>query len=173
MFNIPIIVIYCFMMNSCASTQTTSSSSGSSTQGSGYSEDLSVVRPKVEVRQEVKPVQPAEDRKATPYIEPKYSVNGKVDAVLDSIDRLNAARRFVEGFTIQVYSGLKREDALSAKKQLVSSLPSVESEMLFAQPNFKVKVGKYYDRMSAQKDFAQVKRLFPSAIIIPEKIALN
>jgi hypothetical protein len=45
MFNIPVYLLYCFLAG-CASTQSTSSTSA--TQGSGYSEDLSVWRPKVE-----------------------------------------------------------------------------------------------------------------------------
>jgi uncharacterized protein YebE (UPF0316 family) len=51
------------------------------------------------------------------FVEPTvYTVNKQLDAVLDSIDRINLTRKFVEGFTIQVYSGLKREDALNVRK---------------------------------------------------------
>ena len=66
-------------------------------------------------------------RKQTPYVEAKYSVNKKLDAVLDSIDRINLQRNFIDGFTIQVYSGLKREDALNTKKELTSTLPDLQS----------------------------------------------
>jgi hypothetical protein len=93
--------------------------------------------------------------------------------VLDSIDRLNQNKKYIEGYTIQVYSGLKREDALNAKKTLATSLPNLETEVQYAQPNFRVKVGKYYDRINAQKDFLLVKRLFPSAIVIPDKITVR
>ena len=114
-----------------------------------------------------------EERKATPYVEPRVAVNKQVDAVLDSIDHINQTRKFVDGFTIQVYSGLKREDALNAKRQLSTSFPTIDSEVQYAQPNFRVKAGRYYDRMNAQKDFSNVKRVFPSAILIPDRIALD
>lgn len=169
MLDFPVYVLYSFLMVGCASTQTTTTST---TQGSSYSEDLTVWHPKIEKTDTVI-VSTADTRKATPYIEPKFNVNKQVDAVLDSIDRLNQAKRFIDGFTIQVYSGLKKEDAMNAKKTLATSLPNIESEVQYSQPNFRVKVGKYYDRINAQKDFLLVKRLFPSAIVIPDRVAFQ
>lgn len=111
--------------------------------------------------------------KQTQYVEPKYAVNKKLDTVLDSIDRYNRSKQFVDGFTIQIYAGLKREDALNAKKNLTSSLPDLSSEVEYAQPNFRVKVGKYYTRIDAQRDYVAVKKYFPTAIVIPDKVAIN
>jgi hypothetical protein len=170
MFNIPVYLLYCFLAG-CASTQSTSSTSA--TQGSGYSEDLSVWRPKVETSAAVTTPVHNDGRTETTYVEPKFNINKQVDVVLDSIDRLNQNKKYIEGYTIQVYSGLKREDALNAKKTLATSLPNLETEVQYAQPNFRVKVGKYYDRINAQKDFLLVKRLFPSAIVIPDKITVR
>lgn len=169
MFGIPVYLLYCILAG-CASTQSTSSAS---TQSSGYSEDLSIWRPKVEASTQTNIPTQGEVRKETAYVEPQFNINKQVDVVLDSIDRLNQARKYIDGYTIQVYSGLKREDALSAKRTLATSLPELESEVQYSQPNFRVKVGKYYDRINAQKDFVLVKRLFPSAIVVPDKIAIK
>src|SRR5688572_24010024 len=111
MFSVPAYIVYCLIVSGCASTQTTTTSSS---QASGYSEDLSVWRPKIEAATETT-TQTTDERKPTAYVEPTFNVNPKVDAVLDSIDRLNQARGVIDGYTIQVYSGLKREDALNAK----------------------------------------------------------
>lgn len=172
MFDFPVSVFYYLLVVGCASTQT----STSTTQSSGnYSEDLSVLRPKTQAvaQSTTTTANPVDERKATPYVEPKFAINKQVDAVLDSIDRINQGRKFIEGFTIQVYSGLKREDALNAKRQLSTSFPAIESEVQYSQPNFRVKAGRYYDRLNAQKDFLSVKRVFPSAILIPDRIALD
>ena len=134
---------------------------------------MSVWRPKVETQSADVKTPVEEGRKQTPYIEPKYAVNKKLDTVLDSIDHFNLQRNFIDGFTIQVYSGLKREDALNAKKELSSSLPDLESDVQYSQPNFRVKVGKYFTRIDAQKDYVEVKRYFPAAIVIPDKVAIN
>jgi hypothetical protein len=159
------------MVISCAGPKTTTTSTA--TTATRYSEDLSVVRPKVEATSTTTTTTQDTPRKQAPYVEAKYSVNKKLDAVLDSIDRINLQRNFIDGFTIQVYSGLKREEALNAKKELTSTLPDLESEVQYSQPNFRVKVGKYFSRLDAQKDYVEVKRHFPTAIIIPDKVAIN
>ena len=155
---------------SCASPKSTTVSSS---QGQAYSEDLSIWRPKAETPANNTTTNVPDTPKQTKYVEPKYAVNTKLDTVLDSIDRFNRSKQFIDGFTIQIYAGLKREDALNAKKNLASSLPDLPSEVVYAQPNFRVKVGKYYTRIDAQKDYVAVKKYFPTAIVIPDKVAIN
>jgi hypothetical protein len=36
-----------------------------------------------------------------------------------------------------------------------------------------VKIGKYFTRLDAQKDYMAIKRYFPGAIVVPDKILLN
>ena len=75
----------------CASPKNTTVSSS---QSSGYSEDLSIWRPKVEAPTTNTSSNPTvtPGPKQTQYVEPKYAVNKKLDTVLDSIDRYNKAR---------------------------------------------------------------------------------
>jgi len=157
---------------SCASPKNTTVSSS---QGAAYSEDLSIWRPKAETpaNNNNTTTNVPDNPKQTHYVEPKYAVNKKLDTVLDSIDQFNRSKQFIDGFTIQIYAGLKREDALNAKKNLASSLPDLQSEVVYAQPNFRVKVGKYYTRLDAQRDYVAVKKYFPTAIVIPDKVAIN
>ena len=147
--------------------------SSTGTQGGGYSEDLSSLRPSVEEESGKDTVISVVKRDAKTYVEPKYTVNKQLDAVLDSIDRINLTRKFIDGFTIQVYSGLKREEALTVKKDLTTYLPKLETDVQYNQPNFRVKAGKYFNQLEAQKDYQMVKAYFPNAIIVPDKIALK
>lgn len=158
------------LLESCATTQKTSTAS----QGGKYSEDLSVLRPKVEAPVETTTgtTQTDNTKPVSQFVEPRLAVTRKLDGVLDSIDHINLSRKFVEGYTIQVYSG-KREEALSVKKQIATSLPRLDAEVQFTEPIFRVKVGKYYSRMDAQEDYASVKKYFPTAILIPEKIVIQ
>lgn len=142
----------------------------SSTTGTTYSEDLSVLRPEVESSDSSIADIPV---RKTEYVEAKYAVNDKLDAVLDSIDRINLSRRYVDGFTILVYSGLDREAALNARKELTTAIPDLHSELEYAQPNFRVRAGAYFNRLDAQKDYVAVKRLFPNAIITPSRILIQ
>jgi hypothetical protein len=154
---------------SCKPTQTTTGIQ----QDGKYTEDLSGLRPVVEpvIETPVLPDKNVRDPKA--YVEAQYTINKQLDTVLDSIDRINLTRKFIEGYTIQVYSGMKREDALSIKKQITISLPQFDSELQYIQPNYRVKTGKYFTRLEAEKDYQQVKRYFQGAILVPDKIAVN
>lgn len=124
---------------------------GTSADGK-YNEELSAVR-KIEMPSDTakhsSPPTKSPDEKRDPsiYLEARHSVNQTLDAVLDSIDRINAQIGMVDGFTIQLYSGTLRDEALNAKKQIASTMPELDSDLQFVQPNFRVRVGKYFIRM--------------------------
>lgn len=146
----------------------------SSKQQDAYYEDLSSLRPQInepksETRQENQAGSKNDDR----YVEPLYTVNKKVDTVLDSIDRFYLARGYVDGYTIQVHAGTKRDDALNVKKNMLLYLPQFETEIQYNQPTFRVKTGKYFSILEAQKDYLTIKRYFPSAILVPDKIPVT
>jgi hypothetical protein len=101
------------------------------------------------------------------------SVHEKVNDVLDSIFVFNKTKMFVDGFTIQIYSGLKKEDAMNVKKKMVEEAGDLNSELKYQQPKWHVKTGSYYTRLEAQRDLHRLKRIFPAAILVPEKVALR
>lgn len=131
-----------------------------------YTEDLSKYRPKVApdtARQVTVPTPP-------PVVPPQLTVNTKVDAVLDSIDKINQLRKFIDGYTIQIYSGQNREEANLAKKRMAEEAVDLRADLQFQAPKFRVKVGSYFTRLEAQRDLVRLKRMFPNAILVPEKI---
>lgn len=139
-----------------------------------YYEDLSQYRPSSEAKVASDTIKNSSvKRDAKKYVDPKFAVNKKLDSVLDSIDRINLNRKFIDGFTIQVYSGLKRDEALNVKRDLTMFLPNIPADVHYNQPNFRVKAGRYFNQLEAQKAFQLIKRNFPNAIIVPDKIALN
>jgi len=159
-----------FLLSNCAGPKTTTSSTS---QGSSYSEDLSVWRPKTETSTNNDGESVTTNTVKKPdYVEPKLTVNKPLEVVLDSISHINLAKKYVEGFAIQVFAG-KKDDALNVKKQISMSLPDLLCNVQFAEPIFRVKVGSYYSRLDAQEDYVAVKKYFPAAIIVPEKIVLN
>ncbi len=167
LFSVLVLIV---VFEGCKPAQKTTTS----TQGGKYHEDLSGLRPKVDETETIDTLkQDGTTRDPKVYVEPKFTVNAQVDAVLDSIDQLNLSRRVVDGFTIQIYYGIRREDALNAKKDATIRIPEMEAEVQYLQPNFRVKVGKYFNRLQAQKDYEKIKQSFPNAILIPDKISLN
>jgi hypothetical protein len=104
--------------------------------------------------------------------QPALLVNSKVDFVLDSIDRLNSLKKFVPGYTIQIYSGLNREEAGNARKKLLEEL-DMKSDLQYMQPKFRVRVGYYFTNIEAQRDLVRLKRVFPNAILVPESVPIK
>lgn len=159
------------LFSNCAGPKATTTTS--TPQGSSYSEDLSGLRPKVEVPATTSAESTSTNGNKKPaYVEPKLTVNKPLETVLDSISQINLNRKYIEGFSIQVFAG-RKDDALNVKKQIAHALPDLICDVQFAEPIYRVKVGKYYTRLDAQEDYAAVKRYFTAAIIVPEKISLN
>ncbi len=135
-----------------------------------YHEDLYSLRPKFP--DPVDSSTQAEMPKKNEVV-PTHNVNKKVDGVLDSINHFNATRKFIDGYTIQIYSGQNREEAMNSKKKMTTDAPDLTSEMEYNQPKFRVRTGSYFSRLEAQKDLLRMKRLFPNAILVPEKIQVR
>lgn len=142
-----------------------------SNNGKTHHEDLSLVRPKFSISIDSSTKTEMDEPKV--QVPPTLHVNEKVDFVLDSIDRLNGLRRFIEGYTIQIYSGQNREDANNTKKKMVEEVPELTANLQYIQPKFRVRVGNYFTKLEAQKDLMRLKPIFPNAILIPEKIPIR
>lgn len=139
--------------------------------GNPYYEDLSVYRPKfsnsIDTAKSV-----VRNNEVHPVV-PTKNVNAKIDAVLDSIDRFNLTKKFVDGFTIQIYSGQKRDDAMTAKQKMTTEVADMTANLQYVQPKFRVTVGSYFNKLEAQKDLVRLKRHFSTAILVPEKIPIK
>lgn len=167
MFELSHYLVYMIMMG-CASSQVSTS-----TTSARYTEDLSYLRPSFTETKKDPEINPNEHLTKPVYQEPRYAVNEQLHEVLDSIDRINLSKKLVDGFTIQIYAGQKREDALNTKRTMDLALPELKAEMTYVQPTFRIKAGKYYTQLDAQKDYVAVKRHFPNAILVPDKIAVQ
>lgn len=134
-----------------------------------YHEDLYSLRPKL-----AEPADSAMEQsthKPKQFVTATANVNEKVDDVLDSINRFNITRKFIDGYTIQIYSGQNREEAMNVKKKAAET--SLNALLEYNQPKFRVRVGSYYSRLEAQKDLTKLKKGFSNAILVPEKILVR
>lgn len=145
----------------------------SSDNRQSYREDLSVHRVDYESLEE--PVRKTEDFAEIPItgkIEPQTDVTADLDNALAEIAQDNK-RKTIAGYTILVYSGSSREQANNAKDMIYRVLPNSRPQIQYVQPYYKVKVGKFVERLEAQKDFVALKREFSSAMIVPERFSVQ
>jgi hypothetical protein len=135
-----------------------------------YHEDLYSLRPKFQDEPDTVDHNPVRKKGE---VMPVRNINNKVDFILDSINRFNVTRKFIDGYTIQIYTGQNREEAMNTKKKMMTDAPELVAELEYNQPKFRVRVGSYFSRLEAQKDLLRLKRPFPNAILVPEKIIVR
>ena len=153
-----------FLITSC---KIQSSNSTIINDSKGYFEDLSFARISEEdmSKNTLKIIK--KEKKKIP------TIKNELDTVLNKIQNENKKNNYVEGYTIQLYLGVNRILAEETESKLNELDSLIERLTIFTQPNYRVKIGKYYNRFNANKDFKKFKKTFPNAIIIPEKININ
>ncbi len=137
------------------------------TSTSKYSEDLSIHRPVMMAEEETEtPKDSIQQERYTP-------LTGHIRSELDSISRIayaeNKAGKYVDGYVILVYSGDSREEANQARSKMYEFFSELEPKVSYHQPYFRVKAGKFTDRLKANRIHQQVVKEFPRALLIPER----
>ncbi|MEL7003951.1 MAG: hypothetical protein AAFN93_14610 [Bacteroidota bacterium] len=154
---------------SCSTTSIPSSSNAER-----YSEDLSIYRPKYDVNKESEIISSDQNvSQSLEFIEPEYDVTEELNEVLDSIDVLRDDVRYIDGYTVQVYYGTNSSEASLIKGKVKRLLPDSSPLLKYDEPNFRVKVGKFYSRLEAQQTYSALKAKFQSALVIPERIYIK
>jgi len=144
-----------------------------------YYEDLSVLRPVYTVPDtDYDPevtlgngTQSSEED--TIAFDPQFDITQELDSLLDTIAVNNQRIKYVQGYTIQVYTGSSQDEANEAKAKVYQALPGSRPQVTYDLPNYKVKVGKYYYRLQAQKEFATIRKEFPRAILAPQQFRID
>jgi len=143
---------------------------GSQTQSPSYSEDISLYRP-------VYPDPPIDtgdhamdEVEKIIYVEPVASITAGLDSLLDSIATYTRSRGYYQVYTIQIYNGTSSSSANDAKALAYREFSDLIPELEYKQPIFKVKVGTFYERLDAQKTLEKIRKVFPNAILIPERV---
>jgi hypothetical protein len=149
----------------CKATQTTTS-----VPASTYQEDLKVWRPEM----------PTIDTAVATYaynqlmpLQFAGSIKSELDSINAMMTRANARPRNVNGYTIQIYSGTNREEGNKHLMNFRVKFPDIEVEMIYFQPDFKVKAGKFQDKLQAYEAHERVRVEFPQSLLIPEQITLK
>ena len=192
-YNPFVLTILGLFASACASTtiikggnssgSTTTSSGGSTTSQSpskknekSHEEDLSIYRPKFKsangTETQVSDSQPVQASRPKITDSPLH-VNKKLDAILDTIAMRNKSVKFTNGFRIQIYVGNDRKSADDAKIYTYQKYPEIFPYLSYQQPIYKVKIGDFLNRMDAERYYSDIKDLYPSAMILPDRVEIK
>lgn len=142
-----------------------------------YDEDLSVHRTSSDFysSEETTPAPRSSGGNFSPEPEPNVAndITEELNQLTDEVADRNKTVKTVQGFTVQVYSGTSREKAEQVQRQVYHVVPDIQPEIKYMQPNYKVQVGKFVERLEAQKTYSMLKQEFPSSLIIPDRIRIN
>ena len=140
-----------------------------------YNEDISAYRAK-----ELEKEADTSMQRAAPILipaKPNIEPTTHIRAELDSVDRIIVSKSaqidYVNGYTIQLYSGNDRDQANEVRRQAYELLEDSRPRISYDQPNYKVRIGRYFDRLEANADFKVMKDHFTQAVLIPTKIRID
>lgn len=157
------------LLQSCTPKVTTTSSGS-------YKEDLSKYRPSFD---EYTPYTTENNQLETngavvnnkDYPEPTNHIKEEIDQVVRMTIDYNKSKGYFNGYSIQAYSGteISEVNAVEDKLHALQYKPKTE----FDSPIYRTKIGKYYTRLEAMKDYNDIKEIFPLAVLVTEKIKIN
>jgi len=104
---------------------------------------------------------------------PGGDITAKLNVILDTIAVRNRNIRFAQGYRVQIYTGTNREEATKARNRSYARFPDVTPHFDYTQPNFRVRVGDFLDRLEAQRVYAGLLAEFPNALIVPDRIEIR
>lgn len=156
-------ILSLFFVLSCVNQKISISSNNDSRK---YFEDLSFIRESENV------LNPTNDENIVGN-KNNLGIDIELDSILKIIKSEVDEEIFTDGYTIQIYLGDKREEAENTVEKLFEYDSLIKSNTIFTQPNYRVKTGTFEDRFKANYEYKKLKKTFPNAIIIPEKIKIN
>lgn len=139
---------------------------------SSYSEDLSMYR-KDYSQPTGNTTEDPVDTKEVELVNPTHDIHEELDSVTSIILESRKNNLYVDGFSIQIYSGNNRDQANAYKSKAYELLETQSPRVIYDQPNYKVQVGQYYTKLEANKDFNLLKSNFSRAVLIPTKIKIE
>ncbi len=106
-------------------------------------------------------------------ITPIEQNNQALEEKLVRIHEKNKTIKYVQGYRILAYSGTIQEMVNKTKEIIYELFPDENPEVKYVQPNFKVKVGEFYERQEANSMYIKLKKYIPDAVIISERVTIR
>lgn len=106
-------------------------------------------------------------------ITPTEQNNQALEEKLARIHERNKTIKYVQGYRILAYSGTIQEMVNKTKEIIYGLFPDENPEVKYVQPNFKVKVGEFYERQEANSMYIKLKKYIPDAVIISERVTIR
>ena len=107
-------------------------------------------------------------------VDPSLDVSLRLDSTLYLVEEYNNQKiTYIEGLSIQLYAGNDRAEAKEVQLKVFRYFPNSTPQIIFDQPNYKVRMGTFYTQLEAYPIFKSTKSKFPKAILVPIRIPVS
>jgi hypothetical protein len=96
-----------------------------------------------------------------------------VDTLLQKTLEKNKETHSFSGYRIQIFQTTDRKKAFEIKKELISIFPDEFVVLIFNEPNYKIRLGNYRNKIEAQKMYHVLMKMYPQTFVIPDKIDIE
>jgi hypothetical protein len=104
---------------------------------------------------------------------PADSTLGKItihaSAKIDSLERQQRGKSELKGFRIQIFLG-PFVQAKAERTKFINMGTGLSAYMPQNPPDYSVRVGDFRTQLEAQKYLEQIKEVYPSAFIVPDRV---
>lgn len=100
--------------------------------------------------------------------------DSRIDTLITRIYGRTDDKPKMSGYRIQIYSGSNKKESLKAKSDFLQSYDNIPIYLDYQQPNYKIRVGDFRNRVEAQKLYNALlkEENFKAVIIVPDEIYL-
>jgi len=95
-----------------------------------------------------------------------------IDQMLAQKKAYNKSIEKFEGFKIQIYYGSEKE-CYKMKEEFTSLFPDIDTAIIFSTPQWKLQIGNYRTRLEADYAMVNLKKEYPSAIVLATEIEIK
>jgi hypothetical protein len=98
----------------------------------------------------------------------------RIDTLISRLYENNEEKPTISGYRIQIYLGSIRKEAMKTKADFLQNYSNINIYLDYLQPNYKVRVGDFRNRIEAQKLYHQLldDPNFKAVLIVPDNIYL-
>ena len=91
--------------------------------------------------------------------------NPKIENLLKEKQKLNTSLTLNDSYKIQIFYG-SSEEAKKKNAEFKKDFKDIETTIIYTNPTFKVWVGNYKLRIHAEKALIDIKKKYPTALLI-------
>jgi SPOR domain len=104
-----------------------------------------------------------------------YQAEPGINKLLANHKRISASSVEMEGFRIQIYAGGDQNLANESRADFLGSFSKQDMPVYqtWQPPHFRVRVGDFRTRPEALRELSNVRKIFPDAFVVSDKIKLN